>query len=225
MTFFRCFFVALLRPAKSHSETDSGAKNDHKDLQDPPKRDPRAPPKTHFPAFLEFLIFDAPLSYNCCLRRSRCSKFSSGRSEKTTWGRASDKTGPGASLSALFPEIVSKWLSQGVPGRVREPPFSNFFRSWLPWGLPGGPWIAQMLPKGASGAVPPVTRVPRGPIFIDFESMWARFCDVFWIDSWSRRTYLPTKKRQHFPQAPGMATHGFEAEGPAPGAHIPKTTH
>ena len=41
---------------------------------------------------------------------------------------------------------------------------------------------------------PPVTRVPRGPIFIDFESMWARFCHVFWIDSWSRCTYLPTKK-------------------------------
>ena len=134
----------------------------------PSKKGPQGFPKTHFPTFLEFLIFDAPLGYNCCLRQSRCSKFAPGRNSKTKRGRAPGKTGQDALLSQLFPEIVSKWLPQGVPGRVREPPFCNFLRSWLPCGRPP---VTRGPPASHAGA--------SSPIFIDFESMWARFCHVF----------------------------------------------
>ena len=82
--------------------------------------------------------------------------------QKHNWGRTPDKNGPDIALLQLFPEYCLKWVSGGVPERVREPPFRNLFRSCLLRGLPGGPGSPKCSPRVPKRCPGTAKTNPRG---------------------------------------------------------------
>jgi hypothetical protein len=141
------FFLLSFSNLQKSTRTSFWNQNTPKSFQNPPEMDPRGPQKQYFPGFLEFFI-SMPLSAIIAFLLVQVLQVRFKTLQKNTWGRTPDKNGPDIALLQLFPENVSKWVPGGGPGEGPRTTFSQPFSVLSPTGSPGGPWVAQMLPKG-----------------------------------------------------------------------------
>ena len=147
-SFFSCFFYSHSRTSKNHPEPHFGTRILKKTSKTLPKWTPGDLKNNIFPdSWNSSFRCHSQLELLFLLVHVLQVRFKT--LQKNTWGRTPDKNGPDIALLQLFPENVPKWVPGRGPGEGPRTTFSQPFSLLSPTGSPGGPWVAQMLPKGS----------------------------------------------------------------------------